>query len=233
MPIRRRKSTTIFALADSSERYKTTDTLYPKYDLSIINGPPNSGSFDLYFGEQTVNVAVTESPAGLQTKLDAVDIKVVCTGSNLPGGTINIDLKNPKIAHVWVTNKNLNNGAQPKLVGKGKPRGWAWDQMDIWSDKGTHREFMLTKEGMTLTVNQRGKWQLSYRAHNFARRHVWVYKLDAYSDADELLFTLVPPASDFRPGMHEIEERGISDRIRSDLDNIAYWIRRGSGEYRD
>lgn len=114
------------------------------------------------------------------------------------------------------------------------PFEWNWTTVDAWVDRDSGRTVMLAEE-MKLTATRRGMVKLTYKAVLPVRRHLWVYKLDAYSVEGQRLLTLVTPQSVYRP-QHFTEQEIFTTRIacnqvRADLREIAYWVRRGSGEY--
>lgn len=137
---------------------------------------------------------------------------------------------NADVRHAWVVSTDDPNATITEKVTR--PPQCTWGD-EVWRDIGTGRGLMQVKK-MKLVVRPNGRWILSYDVQNHTRSHRWVYKLDAIARDGQHLFTLVTPPSACKPNdrIHDVFQKGMSQEVAAYIDDIAYFVRRGAGQYR-
>jgi hypothetical protein len=130
----------------------------------------------------------------------------------------------------------------PVAGGNSKTWTWAGDANNgsiIWRDLNSGRTTIHVASGMTLEIKQQGRFRLDFSAHFLVKHAALVHKFDAFTAAHQHLFTLVTSPQVFKTPLYTVSQacvaRGTFNEIerQADLDNIAYFIRRGAGEYKD
>jgi hypothetical protein len=244
--VRRRKSTNVYAGRDDDFAALKSSTIDVERSFKVtVSAPTPKNDFEIVYKRGAF--AANSNPISDVANRD--ELKTAITSGATGAYVTNVEDSGTDSGPLQTSSiefkATLNRLA--KLSAKGKNANiedlshgdikkyatWNWSCNDVWRDIGTSRGLMLVKK-MEIKARRSGKWELTYAVEGYARRHQWVYKLDALDGDGQVLFTLVTPSTLCKPNerVHRVSSVGRSQQIRTYYDEIDRFVRRGAGEYR-